>query len=193
MADNERVVQSSAGFRLLQDSNTGPHDPKWGALADASGNNLDILEIRFHTNRRGCPSGSKSILLTWLPIHCRHEPNQPQDNNYIQTLHPEIYRTFTAEPGHSISYNTACAPSENSDQPVHPHSLISLRCLPDEAMDKWLPIVPCENFDQTVRMRKLIRVLAGSLCTFVGSTVARLYSCAQHNFYSQGKMPCCRT
>ena len=28
------------------------------------------------------------------------------------------------EPGHSISYKTACAPSENLDQPAHPCSLI---------------------------------------------------------------------
>ena len=28
------------------------------------------------------------------------------------------------EPGHSMSYNIACAPSEDSDQPAHPRSLI---------------------------------------------------------------------
>ena len=28
------------------------------------------------------------------------------------------------ESGHSISYNIACATSEDSDQPVHPHRLI---------------------------------------------------------------------
>ena len=31
------------------------------------------------------------------------------------------------EPGHIISYIIACTPSEDSDQPVHPRSLISLR------------------------------------------------------------------
>ena len=30
------------------------------------------------------------------------------------------------EPGQSISYRTACAPSETSDQHVHPHSLIRI-------------------------------------------------------------------
>ena len=35
------------------------------------------------------------------------------------------------EPAHDKTFKMACAPSEDSDQPGHPRSLISLRC-PDE-------------------------------------------------------------
>ena len=31
---------------------------------------------------------------------------------------------LTNEPGNSISHNIACVPSEDSDQPAHPRSLI---------------------------------------------------------------------
>ena len=34
----------------------------------------------------------------------------------------------------------ACAPSEDSDQPGHPPSLISPRCPHEESVGPWLPI-----------------------------------------------------
>ena len=39
-------------------------------------------------------------------------------------IHRIIANTF--EPGHSISYNIAYVPSEDSDQPAHPRSLIRI-------------------------------------------------------------------
>ena len=43
----------------------------------------------------------------------------------FEQLGPDIYHTFIiAEPGHSISYKIACAPSEDLDQPAHWRRLI---------------------------------------------------------------------
>ena len=36
------------------------------------------------------------------------------------------YEMSTVKPGYSISYKIACAISEYSDQPTHPHRLITL-------------------------------------------------------------------
>ena len=36
------------------------------------------------------------------------------------------YGRNITEPEHSISYKTTCAPSEDSDQPVHPHSPVRI-------------------------------------------------------------------
>ena len=36
----------------------------------------------------------------------------------------EANYVLSNEPGHSVSYKTACAPSEYLDQPAHPRSLI---------------------------------------------------------------------
>ena len=44
------------------------------------------------------------------------------------------------EPSHDKTNKMTCAPSEDSDQPGHPPSLISLHCLHEEAVGPWLPI-----------------------------------------------------
>ena len=44
---------------------------------------------------------------------------------------------YTIELGHSISYKTAFATSENPDQPAHADQ--SFRCPPEDALDPWLP------------------------------------------------------
>ena len=49
------------------------------------------------------------------------------------------------EPEHSNSYKTACASSEDIDQPAHQHSLISLPCPLKDALEPWLSKGP----DQT--------------------------------------------
>ena len=41
---------------------------------------------------------------------------------------------FSIEPAHDKTNKMACAPSEDSDQPGHPPSLISLYCLHEETL-----------------------------------------------------------
>ena len=43
------------------------------------------------------------------------------------------------EPAHEKTYKMACAPSEDSDQPGHPPSLTSLRCLHEDSLGPKLP------------------------------------------------------
>ena len=38
------------------------------------------------------------------------------------------------------TYKTACSPREDSDQPVHLSSLISLSCLHEESLGPYLPV-----------------------------------------------------
>ena len=53
-----------------------------------------------------------------------------------------------------------CAPSEDSDHPMHPFRLISSRCPPEDALDHWLPTECHVKTVQTARMRRLIDVRA---------------------------------
>ena len=46
----------------------------------------------------------------------------------------DTYRTF--KPGHNSFYKTACAPSEDSDQPAHSRSLVRIFAV---CMDPWVP------------------------------------------------------
>ena len=47
------------------------------------------------------------------------------------------------------------APSEDSDQPAHPHSPTSLRSPPEEHCEPWLPTEGPVKTDQTAWMRRL--------------------------------------
>ena len=71
------------------------------------------------------------------------------------------------EPAHDKTNKMACAPCENSDQPGHQPSLISLHCPDEESLDLKLPIERTANSDQTGRMPRLIWVFAGCTCHFV--------------------------
>ena len=59
------------------------------------------------------------------------------------------------EPPHDKNNKMTFAPSEDSDQPGHPPSLISLHC-PHEAMGPQLPIERTAKTDQTGQMPGLI-------------------------------------
>ena len=48
--------------------------------------------------------------------------------------------THTNEPPHDKTNKMACAPNEDSDQPGHQPSLISLRCPHEESLDPELPV-----------------------------------------------------
>ena len=70
----------------------------------------------------------------------------------------DVEKTGKNEPPHDKTNKITCAPSEDSDQPRYPPSLISLRCPHEETLGPWLPIVRahCENSDQTGQMPRLI-------------------------------------
>ena len=69
----------------------------------------------------------------------------------------------------------ACAPSEDSDQPGHLPSLISLRCLHEESLGLSYPLSAQRRL--TGRMPRLIGVFAGRTCHFVGFVMRRLIYC----------------
>ena len=60
------------------------------------------------------------------------------------------------EPPHDKTNKTACLPSEDSDQPGHLPSLISLCCPHEETLHPQLPIERTAKTDQTGRMPRLI-------------------------------------
>ena len=62
-----------------------------------------------------------------LQTHVRKQP--------IIALYFE-FEIVSNEPVSSIRYKLACAYSEDSNRPSHPHSLF----LPEETLDPWLPI-----------------------------------------------------
>ena len=66
---------------------------------------------------------------------------------------------------HNLAYKIACVPSEDLDQHVLLHSLISLHCPPEDTLDTWLPTEHRAKTDQTVWMRWLICVFAGRTCS----------------------------
>ena len=55
-----------------------------------------------------------------------------------------------------------CAPSEDSDQPGHPPSMISLHCPHEETLGPWLPI---ERTAKTL-LARVISVFTGRMCHF---------------------------
>ena len=74
-------------------------------------------------------------------------------NFYGTILSPNI----TNEPPHDKTNIITCAPSEDSDQPVHPPSLIkSLLCAQWVATDPSFLHADSEDSDQTGRMPRLI-------------------------------------
>ena len=72
---------------------------------------------------------------------------------------------------------TDCAPSEDSDQPGHPSSLIRVfACAQWVAKEPSFLHADSEDSDQTGRMPRLIRVFAWRSCHFVGFVMRRLSS-----------------
>ena len=71
-------------------------------------------------------------------------------------MHAILHDIKEHELEHSISYKSACAPNEDLDQPLHPLSLISLRCLSEDALDPCLSTECPHKTDQTVQMQMMI-------------------------------------
>ena len=62
---------------------------------------------------------------------------------------------ITFEPGQSISYETACVPSENTDQPARPLGLIRVFAVRmKDILGPWLSIQ--RTVDQTAWMDRMI-------------------------------------
>ena len=79
------------------------------------------------------------------------------------TLNRPLY-----EPPHDNTNKMACAPSEDSDHPGHPPSLIRV------AKGPSFLHADSEDSDQTGRMPRLICVLTGRTSHFVGFDMSRL-------------------
>ena len=90
------------------------------------------------------------------------------------------------EPEHDKMNKMTCAPDEDSDQPGHLPSLISLRCPHEEALGPSLPIKHIAKTDQTGQMRRPILVFDGSTGYFIGFVMFRLIFSVliKKNFYS---------
>ena len=79
--------------------------------------------------------------------------------NAIRFILHDIY-FYIFEPPHQKTNKMACAPSEDSDQPGHPPSLI--RSFAVRMKKAWVlryPLNASEDSDQTGQMPRLIRVL----------------------------------
>ena len=67
---------------------------------------------------------------TALPRHQKKEmwnkyPANIQRRNNVVTTSLQRQDTYRLDPGHYISFKTECAPSEDTDQPVHPYSVFA--------------------------------------------------------------------
>ena len=75
-------------------------------------------------------------------------------------------------PPHNKTNKMACAPSEDSDQPRHPPSLIRVFVVRmKKALVLSYPLSASEDFDQTWRKPRLIGVFTGHTCHFVGFVI----------------------
>ena len=75
----------------------------------------------------------------------------------------DVFDHDNNEPGHSIPYKNACAPSEVSDKPAQMRRLIRVFAVRLKIL-RILSYHPCEDSDQTAQMRRLIWVYAGRTC-----------------------------
>ena len=79
----------------------------------------------------------------------------PQSDS-LSMLGTQLQGTCTHELPHDKTNKMAIAPSEDTDQPVHPLSLISLRCPHEETLGPQLPTERTAKTDQTWQMSRLI-------------------------------------
>ena len=85
-----------------------------------------------------------------------------------------------------------CGSSEDSDQPGHLPSLISLRCPHEETLSPQLPIERTAKTDQTGRMPRLILVFAGCtliLCWFCHVVAHLMLDAQNQEIFLMNKFP----
>ena len=89
---------------------------------------------------------------------------------YIASSDKSCWQKLLYEPPHDKTNKMICAPSDNSDQPGHPLSVLngSSQCAQWVAEDPMFLHVDSEDSDQTGRMPRLIWVFAGCTDHFVG-------------------------
>ena len=93
------------------------------------------------------------------------------------------------EPPHNKTNKMACAPSEDSDQPGNPPSLIRVFTVRSAvAKDPSFLHTDGEDSDQTGRMPRLICVFAGRTCHFVGLAMRRLILGISRRVDGHGKL-----
>ena len=93
------------------------------------------------------------------------------------------------EPPHDKTNNVACAPSEDSDQPGHPPSLIRVSAW--RIKKAWVlsyPLRASEDSDQTGRMPRLIWVFAGRTSTLLVLSWGGSYNGCEMRIASRGQL-----
>ena len=83
-------------------------------------------------------------MLTWPKNHQYNRKKHEQDQSKIHTITSALRRLMILRIQSLISLHCALfernAPSEDSDQPGHPPSLITLRCRHEETLGRQLTI-----------------------------------------------------
>ena len=115
---------------------------------------------------------------TWFPVSVHgNVVVLPQYHKVHHIGHIMISETITHsnEPPHDKTNKMICAPSEDSDQPWHPPSLIRVFAVRmTKAWDLIYPLKESDYSDQTGQMPRLIWVFAGCTCHFVDFVMRRL-------------------
>ena len=122
----------------------------------------------------------QSLSVTTTPVSCVIRLVTLRDRSLKCTTLPR-----DTKPGHSISYNIACALSEVSDQPVHLRMLFRLRCPPHPTTPHpappppnthWILGYPQSALRRLIRLRRCAgwSVFARHTCILVGCVVLRL-------------------
>ena len=120
---------------------------------------------------------SKYVFIAFGPLFLLACPQSFFKYLFIEKQLSSIPRSVesTFEPPHDKTNKMACAPSEDSDQPGHPPSLIRVfACAQLVAKEPSFLHVDSEDSDQTKRMPRLNWVFAGRTCHYVGFVVRRL-------------------
>ena len=104
-------------------------------------NSFDLVSVIVrHVTSTKHTEPSITFLLWQLNFHLHLETLQFFSVWVIRKGHVSIVKTLKREeePQCVKTYLLTCAPNEDSNQPVHPRSLISLRCSHEESLHPWI-------------------------------------------------------
>ena len=151
---------------------------------------MDILNICDIPHMHVCmPTGKGSSLLRYkkkMLLSILKEWSSQQHLRNSTSRNTIIANDLIFEPPHDKTNTITIAPSEDSDQPWHPPSLI----WSESSLSAWRKLgslaaywAHCEDSDQTRRMPRLIWVFAERTDHFVGFVVSHLFQ--EINIYGQ--------
>ena len=102
------------------------------------------------------------------------EQSRPWSYVLLRSL---FWGSMKHKPQHDKTNKMTYAPSENSDQPGRPSSLIRVFACAQWVADPPFLHADIEDYDHIGRMPRLIWVFAGRTCHFVGLVMLRLIYC----------------